>query len=332
MRRERRARRLGSPVVTIGTVGLLFAGAAALGVDDSTGTKDSKDFVSSVPWTVWRMVAAAAILLFLGMLLTAARVLAEGGKWGIVATPGRRWVYVAIAAAAIGAFFVFLSLAGGRFPDVPVKSLVLRLRAVLLTGMVASVPWLALVWLAHEACHSLHDRIESLSPIATKPEKAASPPASRAEPAPYREVIAQLLNLWSLLVLCVGAFALGVVAAIVTSGALRAAFIAAHPDRAGEFPAVNVLYYGALFAVLLSVLAVPLAASWRSCARSIVDHAYPLPPDGQPTEEWVASRARLEALLHLDVSLLRNPLTALTILSPLLTGALAAFIPELGRA
>ncbi|RZT16832.1 hypothetical protein EV649_4365 [Kribbella sp. VKM Ac-2569] len=74
-----------------------------------------------------------------------------------------------------------------------------------------------------------------------------------------------------------------------------------------------------------------LAASWRSCAREIVDHAYPLPPDGQPTEEWVARRARLEVLLHLDVSLLRNPLTALTILSPLLTGALAAFIPELGK-
>jgi hypothetical protein len=314
-------------VVTIGTVGLLFAVTAALGVDDSTGTKDSNDFVTSVPWTVWRMVAAAAILLFLGMLLTAARVLANGGNWGIVVTPRRRWVYVAIAAAAIGVFFFTLSLTGGRFPDVPVKSLVIRLRAVLLTGMVASVPWLALVWLAHEACHALHDRIESLSPITTKPAKSDS----RAEPTPYREVITQLLNLWRLLVLCVGGFALGVVAAIVTSGALRAAFIAAHPDRGKEFPAVNVLYYGALFAVLLSVLAVPLAASWRSCARGVVDHAYPLPPDGQPTEEWVASRARLEVLLHLDVSLLRNPLTALTILSPLLTGALAAFIPELGK-
>lgn len=323
MRLGGRAGRLGSPVVTIGTVGLLFAVTALLGVDDSTGTKDSNDFVTSVPWTVWRMVAAAAILLFLGMLLTAARVLADD-RWGIVVTPRRRWVYVAIAAAAIGVFFVLVSLSGGQLPDVPVKNLRFRLRGVLLTGMIASVPWLALVWLAHEACHALHDRIKSLSPIATKAD-------SGAEPTPYREVITQLLTLWSLLVLCIGGFALGVVAAIVTSGALRASFIAVHPDRANEFPAVNVLYYGALFAVLLSVLAVPLAASWRSCARSIVDHAYPLPPDGQPTDEWVASRTRLEVLLHLDVSLLRNPLTALTILSPLLTGALAAFIPELGK-
>jgi hypothetical protein len=314
----RRVVRLGPPVLTIGTVGLLFAVAALLGADDSSGTPASENFVTSVPWAVWRMVAAAAIVFFLGLLLTAVRVLA-GDEWGIVASPRRRWIYVAVAAAAIGTFFVILTLAGGRFPDVPVHRLVLRLRAVLLIGMIASVPWLALVWLAHDACHALQDRIRALSPITPNPE-----------PTQYREVITQLLNLWSLLVLCVGAFALGVVAAIVTSGALRAAFIAAHPDRAGEFPAVNVLYYGALFAVLLSVLAVPLAASWRSCARSIVDQAYPLPPDGQPTEEWVAVRGRLEALLHLDVSLLRNPLTALTILSPLLTGALAAFIPEIG--
>jgi hypothetical protein len=78
------------------------------------------------------------------------------------------------------------------------------------------------------------------------------------------------------------------------------------------------------------VLNVPLVAAWRRCARRAVDQAYPLPLDGQPAEEWVAARTRLEALLHLDVSLLRNPLTALTILSPLLTSALAAFIPQLG--
>ncbi|TDU88015.1 hypothetical protein EV138_1554 [Kribbella voronezhensis] len=323
-----RRRRLGAPVLTIGTVALLFAVAAALGMDDSTGTKDSNAFVSSVPWVVWRMVAAAAILLFLGMLMTAARVLGDGSDWGLVATPRRRWTYVAVAATAIAVFFALLSLAGGRFPDVPVKDLVVRLRAVLLAGMIAAVPWLALVWLAHETCHALQDRIAELAPIRKAPGEVV---ASGIESAKYRDLIAQLLNLWKLLLLCVGGFALGVIAAIVTSGALRAAFLAAHPERADEFPAVNVLYYGALFAVLLSVLAVPLAASWRSCARGVVEQAYPLPADGQPTEEWVSSRSRLEALLHLDVSLLRNPLTALTILSPLLTGALAAFIPELGK-
>jgi hypothetical protein len=33
--------------------------------------------------------------------------------------------------------------------------------------------------------------------------------------------------------------------------------------------------------------------------------------------------------LHLDLSILRNPLTALTVLTPLLISALAAFLPQI---
>lgn len=44
----------------------------------------------------------------------------------------------------------------------------------------------------------------------------------------------------------------------------------------------------------------------------------------------MAAKARLEKLLHLDVPLLRNPLTALSVFVPLVTAALAAFIPQLG--
>jgi hypothetical protein len=80
----------------------------------------------------------------------------------------------------------------------------------------------------------------------------------------------------------------------------------------------------------LSVITIPLVAAWRSCAFALIDRSYPLPADGQPTEEWVSARARLEKLLHLDVPLLRNPLTALSVFVPLITAALAAFIPQLG--
>jgi hypothetical protein len=41
-------------------------------------------------------------------------------------------------------------------------------------------------------------------------------------------------------------------------------------------------------------------------------------------------RERLEGYLHLDVGLLRNPLIGMSILTPLITAALAAFIPQLG--
>jgi hypothetical protein len=38
---------------------------------------------------------------------------------------------------------------------------------------------------------------------------------------------------------------------------------------------------------------------------------------------------QLEQLLHVDVPLLRNPLTALSLFAPLLTSVLAVFIPQL---
>ena len=140
----------------------------------------------------------------------------------------------------------------------------------------------------------------------------------------------RLLLLWRLLVTCVTAFAIAVVAAIVNSGALRASFLQAHPHRGTDFPPANVLFYGAFFAVVLSVITVPLVAAWRSSAFAVVERTHPLPPDGLPTEDWMAARARLEKLLHLDVPLLRNPLTALSVFVPLITAALAAFIPQLG--
>jgi hypothetical protein len=125
-------------------------------------------------------------------------------------------------------------------------------------------------------------------------------------------------------------FYLAVVAAIVNSGALRASFLNAHPARSADFPPSNVLFYGAFFAVILSVITIPLVAAWRSCATTAVERTCPLPPDGQPTDDWVSARERLEKLLHLDVPLLRNPLTALSIFVSLITAALAAFIPQLG--
>jgi len=119
-----------------------------------------------------------------------------------------------------------------------------------------------------------------------------------------------------------------VVAAIVNSGALRASFLQAHPGRGAEFPPASVLFYGAFFAIVLSVITIPLVAAWRSCAFAMVERTYPVTLE--PTEDWMSGRARLEKLLHLDVPLLRNPLTALSVFVPLITAALAAFIPQLG--
>jgi len=122
-----------------------------------------------------------------------------------------------------------------------------------------------------------------------------------------------------------------VVAIIVATGALRAAFLSAYPARARQFPPATVLAYGGFWALVLVVITLPMAAAWRARARQVVERGYPLPEDGQPTESWVSARARLEHLLHLDVPVLRNPLTALSVFTPLITATLAAFIPQLGR-
>lgn len=322
--------RPGPPVITLGAGGLFFALTYLLGVHASTGSTESRDFVSGVPWLAWRMVAAAVLLLFLGLLLAGVRLLADLETWGVVASPARRRAYLATAAAAVVLVVVLRAAAGVNWdPDLPVNALNVRTSAVLLMGLGAAIPWLALVWLAHDSCRTLWDRVRTLPPLA--PDIPGGPGSSgRVEPGPYAGVITQLLTLWQLLVTCVGAFVMGVVAAMVSPSVLRGAFLAAHPDRAGQFPAVNVIYYGALFAVLLTLLAAPLASVWRSTARATVERAHPLPPDGQPTSEWVAARGRLEDLLHLDVPLVRNPLTALTVLTPLLASVLAAFLPQLG--
>lgn len=73
----------------------------------------------------------------------------------------------------------------------------------------------------------------------------------------------------------------------------------------------------------------PLVASWRARAQDLVEHGCPLPADGKPTAEWSEERERLEKLLHLDLSILRNPLTALSVFAPLLISALAAFLPQI---
>jgi hypothetical protein len=90
-----------------------------------------------------------------------------------------------------------------------------------------------------------------------------------------------------------------------------------------------VLLYGAFFAVLLSAISIPLVTSWRSKARRLVEQTYPISSPTDVTEDVTNNRNRLDTVLHLDVGLIRNPLTALSVFTPLITAVLAAFIPEL---
>jgi hypothetical protein len=310
--------------MTLLALGILFGVVALLGFAQSTGSRQSRLLTASVPWLVWKVVGALAIVAFIALFLVAVQILRNGPDWGLTGSAGRKRNYL-IAAAFVVALIALLIMAGGGSADIPVNGLVIRTRAVLFAGMLAVIPWLALVWLAQAECHDL--RAALTSPPGKLDAEVGAAGAGGTIPTALN---ARLLQLWKLLTTCVTAFAVAVVAAIVNSGALRASFLNAHPARSADFPPSNVLFYGAFFAVILSVITIPLVAAWRGCAATAVERTCPLPPDGQPTDDWVSARERLEKLLHLDVPLLRNPLTALSIFVPLITAALAAFIPQLG--
>jgi hypothetical protein len=58
---------------------------------------------------------------------------------------------------------------------------------------------------------------------------------------------------------------------------------------------------------------------------------YPWRLGARQGESWPADRAHLEETLHLNVGLLRNPLTILTVFAPVVTSVLALFIPGLSK-
>lgn len=94
------------------------------------------------------------------------------------------------------------------------------------------------------------------------------------------------------------------------------------------FDAEHVALYGALYGVIIVAIVLPLLAAWRARARAHIDSQHRV--DGKVTSEWYEDRAAHEKLLGLDVALIRNPLTALTVLTPLLTSVVATYLPSVG--
>ena len=309
------------PLATVATVGILIAASWLVGIRAPTGTAISKTFVAGAQWMIWRAAAGATVLLSAALFAYAVEILRTRKDWGLITSARRLRLYLVLAGIGVFIFWLVFFIRTRHLPSLPIRWQHGRTGTVQALALVASIPWLAIVWLAGTECHNLENKILAL-PVAGLAANAV------VEPQEYGDIIRQLLDLWRLLIRCVTAFALGVVAAIATTGALRAAFLSVYPARAGQFPAADVLIYGGFFAVVLSVITLPLAASWRARARQMVERTYPLPADGQPTEAWVSARARLEHLLHLDFSLLAY-LTVLSVLAPLITAVLAVLIPQM---
>jgi hypothetical protein len=260
------------------------------------------------------------------------RLLRNPTQWGLPPHGARTRPYVVVAVVAAFLLAVVQWRFGEAVP-VPVGGMEWRSRAVLYAGLVGSVPWLTIVWLAYDCCRDL--------------ARVAPNPGQGRHARALAHQLDRLVDLWQLLLATTGAFAAGVVAAIVSAGALRSAAVVAHDqcvarrprgtsaaDAAATClavpPASTVLLYGAVFAFLLTVMAAPLGMAWRARALEFVDDCHPLPENGRPTADWVQARDRLSAVLHLDQSIVRNPLTALSLFVLLVTSLLAQFVPQLG--
>ena len=293
------------PLTTFAAIGVVIGSAVLLGIGEG-----NSDLADGVEWTVWKLCGGLSVAIFLVIFGLGLRILRRPGDWGIDEAAERTRTYALVISAVLAGAFVWKALNWNYDADLDaINDVQSRTNSLLLVALVAAAPMVTAVWLAHEQCLRLGDKL---------PER------------PLGDNVRELLELWRLMVTCIAAFASGVVVALITSGALRATQLAAHPDDQDRFPASNVLFYGAFFAVMLTLLALPMVVTWRARARELVKVAHPLPADGLPTEDWAKGRARLEATLHLDRGLLANPLTALTIFTPLVTSLLAAFVPQLG--
>jgi hypothetical protein len=326
------------PALTIGLLVAIGVGVWLVGFAARTGSSDSARFVASTEWTTWTIAAGLSVAVFVTMLvLGLAAIVRPPHDWGLDSAPDRRRIgYLVVAlllVAALAGILVFGGAPSRPVASLPVEHIIWRTRGVLVTGFLAMVPWLALVWLAHAECFQVKSTLQQLSPWPVSPTDHADDGVDGrpgdAGVEPIRQTIEQLQRLWRLMTRCVGAAATTIVVAIVTSGALRTAFLAYAPRRSAEFPASTVLLFGLLFALLQAAIGLPLITSWRARARSLVDVVYPVRFGVRAADGWLSDRQQLEQLLHLDVPLLRNPLTALSLFAPLLTSVLAVFIPQL---
>jgi hypothetical protein len=288
----------------------------------------NSDIAQSLEWMTWKALAAFAVGIALASItlgIAAVQRVTEGKDTQRTPqsptadrlaeplrqdTQGKLVIYSLAAFALTAAIVAFLALGVPRTQKWPTDlDMDLRTVGVVIPIGVAAVPWLVLVWL-------LQDRLAGYVKHQTTPSTA------------------DLRRLWDSLYAIVLAFAIFVVLALVPTGALRAAYFAGAKDPAAnkegpEFPASSVLLYGAFFALLLLAIALPMVTAYRAAARRCVEASHDIkdPPDKDDKD----ARAWHEELLHLDISVLRSPITALTVFTPLITAALAAYLPDLAQ-
>lgn len=271
-------------------------------------------------------VAAAALTLIVSAVvfgLGVATIRRVEADW----RPSRRWwilhavAYVAVVVAAIAILRLYKA---PQTYQVPMHGFPVVASSLIVAGAIGAAPWVLVIWLAHERVHDLNRTVEAITP----PEPSDTLTASMLDGPAITSAVRESLRVWAAIERCALALAAIVSMAVLSSGALRTSLVGAGVLKDEEFPATAVLGYGAFFAAVLAMIVLPLVRAWRSVAFGLVDRAVGLPRSGVPSQEWFDIRARLEKHLRVDANILRRPITALSLLSPLLSALLTAFIPS----
>jgi hypothetical protein len=290
---------------------IALTGAVLSAVADANA--NDREYVTSMGFKIWVGTATLSVGLWLVLLVNGIVELRRlAGDKPLRTLRGGLLCYLILAGVTV------VGLRSGQAPgeeDGPIRHFGAVSATLLLAGTVTAAPWVLAVWQAHHRVRALAADI-----------RAVATTARQETAAPVRAVVHALQDVWRTIERCTIALVLLVTTAVFTSGALRNA-LTAKVIPAEDFPTSAVLGYGALFAAILAAAVLPLVAAWRSRAAALVDAALPLPHDRLPDEEWAANRGRLEKVLHLDVPVLRNPLVGLTVLAPLLTALIAAYLP-----
>lgn len=299
-------------VTAASMVGLVLV-LGLLKVATGAGERTDEAFVEGAEFGIWLLVATASVLVWLAVLVRGRRVLQELVRAMPEGERPRRlrdWArhLVGLAVLAVGVVTVLWS---GDDPAVPIEHWRAVTGALMLVAGVAVAPWIVAIWMTHERLRTSKAHIRAL--------------AGPGDPAD--EEIDRLRKTWEFIERAVISVLSVVLTATLMSGALRIALVP-EPLEESEFPASHVILYGAFFAFVSAVVVLPLIGSWRSKASSLVDKVRPV--RSTMTEEEATARDRLISALNLDVSMIRSPLTVLSVLTPLVTGVLAVFVPQLG--
>lgn len=306
-------------LTTLSFLGGTIATAALLRVVTQFGDGTDQQLADSAPFGAWIVVASLAVVLFMETAVAGVHEVLHRDQTLTTRTTGRyaRW-YVAFAGLAVAA----LLLVGKGGPSVAVDAWPTIARSLLVLGAIAAGPWIVLVWSSHDLL------AKERTLLATKSNEARSADTDEALRAELDARLTVLLSVRQLIAKAVYRLVGLVLAAVLVSGALRAALIPRFLADT-QFPASAVVTYGAFFAVLLSLAVLPLMFAWRRTATTLLNSAYPLSV-ATPAERAEA-RSRLAAVLDIDGSLFRSPIAISSILAPLVTSLLAAFIPQLGK-